>query len=34
MRDPDPSKSNRVMQAMPQMVTFDIAALELAHAGT
>jgi predicted 3-demethylubiquinone-9 3-methyltransferase (glyoxalase superfamily) len=33
MRDPDPGKSNRVMQAMLQMVKFDIAGLKRAHAG-
>jgi predicted 3-demethylubiquinone-9 3-methyltransferase (glyoxalase superfamily) len=32
--DPDPAKAQRVMQAMLQMVKFDIAALKAAHAGT
>lgn len=33
MNDPDPVRANRVMQAMLQMVRFDIAALEAAAAG-
>jgi predicted 3-demethylubiquinone-9 3-methyltransferase (glyoxalase superfamily) len=31
--DPDPEKANRAMQAMLQMVKFDIAALEAAYEG-
>ena len=34
MGDPDPERSNRVMQAMLKMVKLDIAALEAAAAGT
>ncbi|MPZ55414.1 MAG: VOC family protein [Rhizobiales bacterium] len=33
MSDPDPVKSNRVMQAMLQMTKIDIAKLRQAHAG-
>ena len=33
MRDKDPAKSQRVMQAMMKMVKIDIAGLEAAHRG-
>lgn len=33
MSDPDPAKSNRVMEAVLQMKKIDIAALQKAHAG-
>jgi predicted 3-demethylubiquinone-9 3-methyltransferase (glyoxalase superfamily) len=33
MRDPDPEKRKRVMQAMLQMTKIDIAELQLAHSG-
>ena len=33
VQDPDPAKSQRVMQAMMQMTKFDIAALQRAHRG-
>ena len=33
LQDPDPAKSQRVMQAMMQMTKFDIAALQRAHRG-
>ena len=33
MGDPDPAKSQRVMQAMMKMIKIDIAALKAAHAG-
>jgi predicted 3-demethylubiquinone-9 3-methyltransferase (glyoxalase superfamily) len=33
IQDPDPAKSQRVMQAMMQMTKFDIAALQRAHRG-
>jgi predicted 3-demethylubiquinone-9 3-methyltransferase (glyoxalase superfamily) len=33
MRDKDPAKSQRVMQAMMQMVKIDVAGLEAAHRG-
>jgi predicted 3-demethylubiquinone-9 3-methyltransferase (glyoxalase superfamily) len=33
MRDPDPAKSKRVVEAMMKMVKLDIAALERAHGG-
>lgn len=33
VQDPDPAKSQRVMQAMMQMTKMDIAALQRAHRG-
>jgi predicted 3-demethylubiquinone-9 3-methyltransferase (glyoxalase superfamily) len=33
LRDPDPAKARRVMQAMMQMIKLDIAGLEAAYDG-